>query len=94
MRALHFIPVLFLTTSTSFATATLYPGNTDGPSAADFESQPPVYYPPPQSPPVNPDTSNIQPNAQVQPNQNNLGYPPPNTNPQVQPEPLPPSSGQ
>ncbi len=73
-----------LLATTTFAT-TLYPGNTDGPSAGDLRSQPPVYYPPAQPNPL--DTS---PQQQANPQQ----PPPPQnkTNPQLPTPQLPPSS--
>ncbi len=75
---------LLVASSVTYATATLYPGNTRGTTAGDLKAQPPIYYPP-TYPPPNVDYHLVLPTV---PSFSQ------NTNPQLQQQKLPPSTGQ
>lgn len=76
MRTILCLSSILLATTT-WAT-TLYPGNTDGPSAGDLRSQPPVYYPPAQPNPLD--------NAPPPQNQTNPQLPAPQLPPSSTPQ--------
>ncbi|PJD91522.1 MAG: hypothetical protein CK424_06860 [Legionella sp.] len=78
------ICAMLMVSKTLFATTTYYPGNTGGPTAGDLKSQSPTYYPPIKpAPPIT--------NPQIMPSAPSSSQ---NTNPQLQQQTLPPSTGQ